>query len=539
MVLLLSGTTNSQFRYLWRSSGELEKNGLNAALANVAGGMELREIRRDQCAFSTRVFQCYRYGFPVEGNMVSLVGKGGRFLVSVNIDSTPVFATPPPVTGKAMWRRHPGTERYQLYSYSDSQGYRAFGLAGTKELSVKEDMHRYAGKDSWTMGWIFLPDPLSRNNFLYGNSIRDRKDSTFAEIEAEQVSRRIDCLFENDSFRLGNRWLKFGEVTPPVRSRAVTKAAMNFARNDERFEEVNAFYHISELSKWWDTLGLGMFKDTVVLDVHAYFGADESGFDPTASPPTIEFGDGGVDDAEDADAPVHEYTHAAFNHIIPNSYAGTQRKAMEEGICDFMALAYSHRFTQHQYGWVYNWDGHNEFWAGRNLDNTRYYPASLTNQEHVDGQLFGAALLDLADEIGFDSAVKIVMYTMPLMVPNISMLNGAKLLLAADSLFNEGRTRWPLVKALHAHGLLPDVGTSAPEKETMIVRNTVAFATGTGDLYLTPLVNGTLYLLDISGKVVLQIQVSAREEVAISPSSLSSGTYTLRCGSMAYKVLKF
>lgn len=401
-------------------------------------------------------------------------------------------------------------------------------------------MYRYFDTDTVVKARVFLPDPLSTANKLYGGKYRDRNDSTYAEIEAEMFEKNMVCDFSNDSFRLRNRFLSFAEVSAPKSAAAVSKTPFLYYRDNQKFEEVNVFYHVNELMKWWEDLGFSAYFDTVVMDAHAYFGADESGFNPLANPPTIEFGDGGVDDAEDADVSIHEYTHCAFNHVIPKSNVGFQRQSIEEGVCYFMSVAYSQRYTSNQASSVYNWDGHNAFWNGRSLDNSKKWPMNLTNQIHVDGELFGAALYDLAQEIGFDSALVMVMEAMPLMVANMDMGVCAKLIWRMDSLFHQGRFSWPLIKAFYPRNLLPFLGIESTQKTYgMLLRNTHAFANGLGEIGLLAPENGTAIICNASGQTLISLDLTAGETYTLQPSKFKPGLYFFHWNGYSEKFLKF
>lgn len=537
LFLLGPCALSAQWGSLRVTRSQTEVQGLQAILANyLPAGSKLKPITETNSRSSYSILV---QGIPVNGFQVAALSHRGQTLISWYLEKDADFKIPkfiPP--GHYEWYRPEGAKAFELCSYRDSAGVRIYKpVDGDDEFET--DMKRYLAKDTATKMRVFLPDPLSRGNVFYGGVYRDRGDSSYAEIEALMVERDMKCSFSDDSFRLGNSYLSFAEISPPKKEHAVVAGEFLLNRNETGFEEVNAFYHIAELSLWWDTLGFADFRDTVVMDAHAMFGADESAFDPTVNPPTIEFGDGGVDDAEDADAPVHEYTHAAFNHVIPNSYTGIERQSIEEGICDFMTVAYSSRYTPYQKGWVYNWDGHNEFWAGRTLVNNRKYPDDITSQTHIDGQLFGAALYDLAMETGFDSAVKIVMNSMPLMVSGMGMRNAARLLLQTDSLFNNGRTSWALIKAFYPRGLLPDMGNDNISEQQFILKNSYEFAMGNGPIEISTLTDRVFRINSIDGRLMREIRLGPGETGYLFPGDFPSGVFIICSGSIREKFIKF
>lgn len=514
-----------------------EKTGADRYFSNqIPAGTSLKKVHENQR--STLYFLC-KNGIEIQGQQAAVMIRPAGVLVSWNLDSDAVFENVSQVQAGPgyVWSKAASNGLYFLYHFRDSAGYRFYTPLGAGH-AFYEDMKRYSEGDSTVKARVFLPDPLSRKGWIYGGNFRDRNDSNAVWLEGEMQTVILSCMFENDSFRLRTPRLSFADVSPPFSNHAAGRDSLCFSRDQAEFEEVNIFYHITELQNWWNAMGFGDYSDTVVLDAHALFGTDESAFDPTVWPPTIEFGDGGVDDGEDADAPVHEYTHAAFNHLVPGGYNGTERKAVEEGICDFMAVAYSARFTSHQTGWVYNWDGHNEFWPGRNLLNQKTYPGSITSQSHSDGELFGAALLDLAMETGFDSALKIAMEAMPLMVAGMGMRQCARLMLQADSLTNEGRTAWSIIKAFYPRGLLPDAGKMEYLEMKMRIRNSLDFALGKGPLLVYPIRDGVYEIMDAGGRVLEMYRTRSGEILEIKPDAFPPGMYLLRSGSETEKIIR-
>lgn len=517
----------------------MEQHGPASLLPPALKGATWQPLAPNSLPFSLQQFQLYHSGFPVQGSFLSAGCQGQRCLISACLPLGNIFAsrewTSPPQKG--CWVFNPADQQYHLAAVQQPNAY-SLQYRFANDSTLVQDQRRFLYGDTSTKALVFLPDPLSPSNWLYGSPLADHNDSTYPAIEATQKEVMLHCLWQNDSFRLQNTWLQFGNVSDPVMPHAVSRGDFRYRRNQPQFEEVTVFYHLQQLQLWWDSLGCAAWKDTVLVDVHAYSGADESAYNPLPVPPTIEFGDGGVDDAEDGDSPAHEYTHAAFQSVVPGGYQGTQRQAVEEGCCDFMAVCYSRRYTKNQAGLVYNWDGHNNFWPGRNLLNSRVFPGSLTNQPHIDGQLFGGALFDLAQEIGDDSAVRLLMHTMPFLSPGIGMKQAAQLLLHTDSLLFNGRNQWPLVKALHPRGLLPQASVTSVSAPNLLLRNTAAFANG-GTLFLTVPADSRIQLLDLQGRLLQSTNLRAGDTYSLSGATLGPGVYLLQCGTATFRVVRY
>ena len=123
-------------------------------------------------------------------------------------------------------------------------------------------------------------------------------------------------------------------------------SAFNFTREEDGFEAVNTYYHVDHVMKYLnETLGVGVFpalnSGEVIFDPHGLSGADNSHY--ISSTELIAFGEGGVDDAEDADVIIHELGHGLHDWA-----AGciSQSNGLSEGIGDYVAAEYSQTLGQ-------------------------------------------------------------------------------------------------------------------------------------------------------------------------------------------------
>ena len=78
---------------------------------------------------------------------------------------------------------------------------------------------------------------------------------------------------------------------------------------------------------------------SIRVDPHGLSGADNSHYIGSLAN-YIAFGEGGVDDAEDADVIWHEYGHAIIHSQVTN-WNGGETGAMGEGFGDYFAASYS------------------------------------------------------------------------------------------------------------------------------------------------------------------------------------------------------
>lgn len=134
----------------------------------------------------------------------------------------------------------------------------------------------------------------------------------------------------------------------------------------------------------------------------------------------LYFGEGGVDDAEDADVILHEYGHVLQDAVAPRLYAfpipntcTMEAGAMSEGFSDYWqasntyAITVEHKFTEGPACYA-EWD-----YAGgaskipgqickRRVDSTKKYPTDfLTGGDcHINGEIWSSALWGIFNRLG-------------------------------------------------------------------------------------------------------------------------------------------
>ncbi|MGD8397050.1 MAG: FlgD immunoglobulin-like domain containing protein, partial [Candidatus Eiseniibacteriota bacterium] len=171
-------------------------------------------------------------------------------------------------------------------------------------------------------------------------------------------------------------------------------------------EAALCYYHIDHTMRWLN-LDLGLviepfqYSGGARFDPHGLNGADNSHY--IGSTGRMAFGEGGVDDSEDADVVIHELGHALHDWVTGGSLS--QVDGLSEGTGDFAAASYSRSLGQWtpsdpQYQWVFSWDGHNPFWSGRVTNYGAHYPDGLTGSIHTDGQIWSTCLMRIWDQIG-------------------------------------------------------------------------------------------------------------------------------------------
>ncbi len=296
-------------------------------------------------------------------------------------------------------------------------------------------------KDTIVKGNVFLPDPISSSNTIYGSPLADNNDANSMELKMELFERDINISWDNDSFRLENKHLKIVNHSSPDIPATVKKIDdFKFNRSKIGFEEINVIYHITKFAEYIkDSLGYSQIVNyQIPVDVYALSNADQSEFIGTTSPPRLNFGQGAVDDAEDTDIIIHEYSHAISQSTAPNTIFGNERRAIEEGIGDYFAAVYSKRLGMDDYKKIFNWDGHNEFWAGRTIDNYDMYPNDLQGSKYEDGDLFASVLMEIRNSIQDSIADQIILESMFSWFSNMTFEDAGQLLIESDTSLFQG-----------------------------------------------------------------------------------------------------
>ncbi len=190
---------------------------------------------------------------------------------------------------------------------------------------------------------VFDPDPVTTLN---DPSLRDLDDSPGAVPEAGY--RIVELPDLAPSGPLSGPHVRIVDTDSPTTVQANAAEPLVFDRGQNGFEEVMAYYHIDRNQRYLQSLGYTgsrqIVGEPIDVDAHGAGGADNSFFVVSTRPGfgRLVFGDGGVDDAEDADILLHEYGHAIQESIAPGAFFGAragQGRAMGEGFGDYWAFS--------------------------------------------------------------------------------------------------------------------------------------------------------------------------------------------------------
>ena len=105
------------------------------------------------------------------------------------------------------------------------------------------------------------------------------------------------------------------------------------------FDAVMAYFHIDRMQRYLQTLGFGnVVHRAIPVNLHATT-ADNSFYSPSTG--SLNFGDGGVDDAQDGDVISHEYGHAIQDSQATGFGVTTEGGTLGEGFGDYWQAAMS------------------------------------------------------------------------------------------------------------------------------------------------------------------------------------------------------
>jgi hypothetical protein len=262
---------------------------------------------------------------------------------------------------------------------------------------------------------VFVPNPVQS---LANESLTDQKDSDAAVPAVAYHSVKLTNL-DGSGFLRGDYANVVSETGNPAFSPTNT---FSYTRHQDEFEQVMAYYWVTEAQKYIHSLGFGETRrpiDNRAQNVRInQLGADNS-FATDHPKNELRFGKGGVDDAEDAEVILHEYGHAI--HFSQGfAFASEEAGAISEGFGDYWAVTVSDVVSKslgvpelEPLPCVADWDSTSYTSTVphclRRVDLNLHYPADLNGEVHHDGQIWSRALWDIRQGLGNVKADTIIL----------------------------------------------------------------------------------------------------------------------------------
>jgi len=264
-------------------------------------------------------------------------------------------------------------------------------------------------------GSVFVPNPVQS---LGDESLTDQKDADAAVPSAAYHDVTLTNL-DGSGFLRGDYATVVNETGSSVFSPANT---FRYTRHQDGFEQVMAYYWVTEAQKYIHSLGFGESRRPIDDRPQAVrinqWGQDNS-FATDQPKNELRFGKGGVDDAEDAEVVLHEYGHAI--HFSQNFVFGSEEAgAISEGFGDYWAVTVADVVSKslgvperEPLPCVADWDSTSYTSSVphclRRVDTNLHYPADLSGEVHHDGQIWSRALWDIRQALGNVKADTIIL----------------------------------------------------------------------------------------------------------------------------------
>ncbi len=288
-------------------------------------------------------------------------------------------------------------------------------------------------------GKVFDPDPLTTAQHYYGSDgFEDNGDQDHTALNNQRITLTLqDIEYSVPTYYLNGPYITIldfeAPTVPPVTS---NDGNFYYTRSQSGFEDVMVYYNIDKIQRYLQSMGfINIQNNTIEADPHGLNGADNSHYLPGTN--RLAFGEGGVDDAEDADVIWHEYGHAIQHDQITGSFE-YELRAMGEGFGDYWAGSYSALISSWESDFVFTWDagitpsGYGAIWDGRRLDEDKHYPEDLVGQVHDDGEIWSAALWDIHNVLGRAVTDKLVVQSHYYLNGSANMIEGSNAIIQAD-----------------------------------------------------------------------------------------------------------
>ncbi|MCB0733487.1 MAG: hypothetical protein KDC76_02835 [Bacteroidetes bacterium] len=369
---------------------------------------------------------------------------------------------------------------------------------------------------------VFNVNPVVSSGHMYGGWLSDRLDNRNDTLDAEMMWVTLPFRYDSADYLYPNTTrFRFGHVSPPndgCERFKVNQIPIN--RSSKSFETVQVFYHLSQFVQFLQAMQFQSIPDSILIDTHAYYGRDISSFTGYTSPPRLEFGYGGVDDAEDAQVVIHEFTHALIDQAAPDTYLGDDRKSMEEGYGDYLAMSYSEHLTGKKETDVFSWDAHNEFWDGFIVNSPTTYRLRTGKMNH-DREIWSSFLTMIAERIGRTTTDELVLESLYYLQPNITMPEMGSILLHLDTVLHLARNSDVIQSCMMEKEFrVSNPGTSTNDPAFFRIRNSTPISGHPLTIEWTESGTVEVWIVDVAGRCLFNTRgANGKLEITRPPTS--------------------
>ncbi len=331
-------------------------------------------------------------------------------------------------------------------------------LAATVATASPAMATKPGGGTSTGTGTVFMVNPVQSSG---DQNLTDQKDSAAAVPSDAYATVTLHNL--DGSGYLKGTWVNVvAETGTPAYS---PTGVFSYRRDDDRFEQVMAYYFVDAAQRYLQGLGFGSelaAANAESQDVRTnQWGADNSfSWDKHD---VIRFGKGGVDDAEDGEVIVHEYGHAVHDAQVPGFGSSLEAGSIGEAFGDYLAVAVGlHEATVNNWPvkadptCVADWDSVSYSPAPhclRTLSENKHYPEDVRGEVHADGEIWSQALWTIRTSLGATVADRIIVNAQFGFAPDTSFAAAAKTTVATASTMYGARQAKAVRAAFAARGI--------------------------------------------------------------------------------------
>lgn len=315
-----------------------------------------------------------------------------------------------------------------------------------RDIAFYDSPNRQRTINATGAGLIWTPDPLTSAEMTYDSpGFKDSSDYDSPQLNAQRFTVPLKGLtLRNGRYQLEGPHVNVEDWDSPYIPEVseTDSTAFNYTRSQSGFEDVMLYFFIDSSQRYMQSLGFFDIQNLPIwADPHGVDGEDNAFFSPSLN--RLSFGEGGVDDAEDADVILHEYGHAIQWGIVygwGGSTNGNEEGQIGEGFGDYWAGSYSRAINNtFSRNFVFTWDaGFNgvrgTIWPGRPLNFSQSYPeGGVSGQEvHDAGRYWSGVLMLIYDDIGREACDKIVLQSHYYLGTFATMRDNAVAVLQAD-----------------------------------------------------------------------------------------------------------
>lgn len=309
-------------------------------------------------------------------------------------------------------------------------------------------------QDATAPALVFDPNPVVEQGSRAGLADNDDgvpislyRSATLQDLGAQSTG----CLLGAWVNVLLNRW-----SCPPGRDFG------SVTRGNPAFDAAMAYFHIDRMQRYLQSLGFStVVHRAIPVTVH-YNGEDNSFYSPSTE--SLNFGDGGVNDAQDADVISHEYGHAIQDSEASGFGATNEGGTLGEGFGDYWQAAMSaNQGNADMFNTCFaEWDTssvtEDALPCLRTLDNE--WTVAQAQQEcggreiHCMGQAWSNLLWTIRKQLGGTAADRLIVQSQFSYSADSGFRDAALALLFADQQLSAGANRAFLSNLLVTRGFL-------------------------------------------------------------------------------------